>query len=91
MRVPTSCKTLGKETEAEKAHLQNLLGMIDDSGYPVGEEESILAPIREKIEKGEKLSREEDSSLHRIVDRAREWHRAERTSAETEPEHTMSG
>jgi uncharacterized OB-fold protein len=89
-RVPSTTR-LRKETEPEKAHLQNLLAMIDESGYPVGEEELTLAPIREKIENDQKLTREEDSLLHKIVDRAREWHRAEKTSAETEPENTMSG
>ena len=71
--------------------LRNLLDMIDESGYPVGEEESTLVSIREKIERGEKLRGEEDSLLHKIVERARDWGRAEKTSSETEPENTMSG
>ncbi len=93
---PTRCahatsKASEKETEPEKAHLQNLLQMIDDSGYPAGEEESSLVPLREKIANGESLTREEDNLLHKIVDKAREWHRDEKSSAETEPENTMSG
>ncbi len=79
------------QAEPEKAHLQNLIDMIDESGYPLGEEESALSAIREKIEQNEHLNREEDSLLHKIVDRAREWHRAEKTSSDTEPENTMSG
>ena len=89
--TPAKPKASEKETEPEKAHLQNLLEMIDDSGYPGGEEESALSPIREKIANGESLTRDEDSLLHKLVDRAREWHRAERSSAETEPENTMPG
>ncbi len=90
-RIPATSKAAEKKAEPEKAHLQNLLEMIDESGYPVGEEESALAQIREKIGRGEGLTRQEDSLLHKIVDRAREWHRAEKSSAETEPENTMSG
>ncbi len=90
-RIPATSKASETEAEQKKAHLQNLLEMVDESGYPAGEEESSLAPIREKIAKGEDLTRHEDSLLHKLVDRAREWHRAEKSSAETEPENTMSG
>jgi uncharacterized protein len=86
----TSASSPG-ETEPEKAHLRNLLQMIDESGYPLGEEETTLSTIRERIEAGEKLTHDQDSVLHKIVDKSREWHRAEKSSADTEPENTMSG
>ena len=79
------------QPEPEKAHLQNLIEMIEESGYPIGEEEAALSEIREKVGRHEHLNREEDVLLHKIVDRAREWHRAEKTSADTEREDTMSG
>ncbi len=88
--IATSVVSEG-EAGAKNAHLQNMIEMVDESGYPVGEEELLLAPIREKIQKDEALTRQEDSFLHKLVDKAREWHRAEKSSAETEPENTMSG
>lgn len=80
-----------KAEDAGKARYRALMEMIDESGYPVGEEELTLSPIRDKIGKGEKLSRVEDDFLHKLADRAREWHRGEKSSADTEPENTMSG
>ncbi len=80
-----------KDTEAGRARFRALLEIIEESGYPIAEEELTLSPIRDKIGKGERLTREEDDFLHKLADIAREWHRAERSSAETEPENTMSG
>jgi uncharacterized protein len=90
-RVPATSEAAEREGEPKNAHLQNQLDMIDESGYPVGEEEAALAPIREKIANGESLNQREESFLHKLVDRSREWHRAEKSSADTEPENTMSG
>ena len=86
-----AAKGSSAQPEPEKAHLQNLIDMIDESGYPLVEDEAALSEIREKIGRHEHLNREEDALLHKIVDRARDWHRAEKTSADTEPENTMSG
>ncbi len=80
-----------KEEDAGKARYRALMEMIDESGYPIGEEELTLFPIRDKIGKGERLSKVEDDFLHKLADRAREWHRGEKSSADTEPENTMSG
>ncbi len=68
-----------------------LLEMIDESGYPIGDEESVVSTVRTKLGRGEGLSQREDEILHRLADKAREWHRAEKTSSETEREDTMSG
>jgi uncharacterized protein len=68
-----------------------LLEMIDESGYPIGDEESVVSTVRTKLGRGEGLSQKEDEILHRLADKAREWHRAEKTSSETEREDTMSG
>ncbi len=86
-----SSKISEESGERHTTRLQNLLEMIDESGYPIGEEESTLFSIREKVERGEKLTGEENRLLHKIVDRAKDWRRAEKTSSDTEPENTMSG
>ena len=91
IRPRVAAKRLDAQPEPEKAHLQNLIEMVDESGYPLGEEEAALSEIREKIGRHEHLSHKEDVMLQKIVARAREWRRAEKTSSDTEPENTMSG
>jgi len=90
-RRPSASKNESQEQGSVDSRLGGLLEMIDDSGYPIGEEESSLSPIREKVENGLQLSKQEDDFLHGLADKAREWHRAEKVSAQTEPENTMSG
>jgi uncharacterized protein len=90
-RKTTPPKNTTQEQGPMDSRIKVLLEMIDDSGYPIGEEESSLSPIREKIGEGLELTQQEDDFLHRLADKAREWHRAEKTSAQTEPENTMSG
>jgi hypothetical protein len=50
-----------------------------------------ISTLRNKIGKGELLTREEDRLLHRLGDKAREWRKAVKSSSETEPTDTLSG
>src|SRR5207245_5771280 len=68
-----------------------LLHSIEESGYPIEEDEMTISALRSKIGKGELLTREEDRLLHRLGDKAREWRKAVKSSAETEPTDTLSG
>ncbi|TMI22818.1 Zn-ribbon domain-containing OB-fold protein [Candidatus Bathyarchaeota archaeon] len=70
---------------------KSLLHSIEESGYPIEEDEMTISALRNKIGKGELLTREEDRLLHRLGDKAREWRKAVKSSAETEPTDTLSG
>jgi hypothetical protein len=68
-----------------------LLHSIEESGYPIEEDEMTISTLRNKIGKGELLTGEEDRLLHRLGDKAREWRRAVKSSSETETADTLSG
>jgi uncharacterized protein len=68
-----------------------LLHSIEESGYPIEEDEMTISSLRSKITKGELLTREEERLLHRLGDKAREWRKAVKSSSETEPGDTLSG
>jgi uncharacterized OB-fold protein len=70
---------------------RSLLHSIEESGYPIEEDEMTISALRSKIGKGELLTREEDRLLHRLGDKAREWRKAVKSSSETEPGDTLSG
>jgi uncharacterized OB-fold protein len=70
---------------------RSLLRSIEESGYPIEENEATISSLRSKIGKGELLTREEDRLLRRLGDKAREWRKAVKTSSETEPSDTLSG
>ncbi len=74
-----------------KTPAQELIRIIDDSNVPLAEEEHTLSSIREKVRRGERLTGKEDEFLHQLVNKAKEWQRAVQSSADTEPEHTLSG
>jgi uncharacterized OB-fold protein len=70
---------------------RSLLRSIEESGYPIEENEVTISSLRNKLDKGELLTREEDRLLRRLGDKAKEWRRAVRSSSETEPGDTLSG
>jgi uncharacterized protein len=70
---------------------RSLLHSIEESGYPIEEDEMTISSLRSKIGKGETLTREEDKLLHRLGEKAREWRKAVKSSSETEPADTLSG
>jgi len=68
-----------------------LIKIIEDSKIPLGEEESKLYSIKEKVERDLPLSREDEALLARLVEKANEWQRGTKSSEDTEPADTMSG
>jgi uncharacterized OB-fold protein len=79
------------EVGAGENQARSLLHSIEESGYPIEEDEMTISSLRNKIGKGELLTREEDRLLHRLGDKAREWRKAVKSSSETEPTDTLSG
>ena len=76
-------------SETIRPHI--LIRIIEDSKIPPEEEESKLQKIKSKVEHDEQLSREDESFLTRLVERANEWQKGLKSSSDTEPEDTMSG
>ena len=68
-----------------------LIKIIEDSKIPLGEEEAKLQSIKGKVERDLPLSREDQTFLARLVERANEWQRGTKSSEDTEPADTMSG
>jgi hypothetical protein len=79
------------EVGAGENQARSLLHSIEESGYPIEEDEMTISSLRNKIGKGELLTLEEDRLLHRLGDKAREWRKAVKSSSETEPTDTLSG
>ncbi len=75
----------------ERIRPHKLIRIIEDSDIPLGEEESKLHKIKEKVEHDEPLSRDDEACLTRLVERAKEWQKGLKSSSDTEPEDTMSG
>ena len=84
-------KAEGWEVGAGENQARSLLRSIEESGYPIEEDEVTISSLRDKIGRGELLTREEDRLLRRLGEKAREWRRAVKSSSETEPADTLSG
>jgi len=84
-------KVEGRDFEPGENPARLILRSIEESGYPIEEDEMTISALRNKIGKGELLTREEDRLLHRLGDKAREWRKAVKSSSETEPGDTLSG
>jgi uncharacterized OB-fold protein len=80
-----------REPGAGESQARSLLHSIEESGYPIEEDEMTISLLRSKVAKGELLTREEDRLLRRLGDKAREWRKAVKSSSETEPGDTLSG
>lgn len=79
------------EVELAKTPATVLIQMIEDSRVPLGEEEERLSVIRRKVEQGTTLTREEETFLRKLADKANEWQKGLESSEDTEPEDTLSG
>jgi uncharacterized protein len=83
---PTATGATAKESQDRM-----LLRVIDESGYPVDEDPAMMANLRTKIGRGELLNSQEDTLLHRLGEKSREWRKGVKSSAETEVTDTLSG
>jgi uncharacterized protein len=98
---PVSTGPIKTTTEAEitrkhavgstEDQARSLLHSIEESGYPIEEDEMTISSLKNKISKGELLTRDEERLLHRLGDKAKEWRKAVKSSSETEPADTLSG
>lgn len=61
------------------------------SHVPLGEDEQAFNLIKLKVERREKLSEQEKKTLERITAKAKKWEDDVKSSAQTEPEHTLGG
>ena len=73
-------------TEARK-----LLAIVEKSQVPFGESAPIFASIKAQVDSSKSLSVEDHEHLLRLVKIAKDWNKAEESSALTEPEETLSG
>ncbi len=73
------------------AEARRLLGIVEKSQVPFGESASIFAKIKSQIDAGKSLSVEDYEHLLRLVKIAKDWNKAEESSALTEPGETLSG
>jgi uncharacterized OB-fold protein len=80
-----------RDAGAGEIQARSLLNSIEESGYPIEEDEMTISSLRSKIGKGEFLTSEENRLLHRLGDKAKEWRKAVKSSSETEPTDTLSG
>jgi uncharacterized OB-fold protein len=93
--ISKSARTKEAPTETGATPLDSqdrmLLRVIDESGYPIEEDPAMMANLRTKIGRGERLTSQEDKLLHRLGERSRDWRKAVKSSAETEVTDTLSG
>ena len=73
------------------AEARRLLAIVEKSQVPFGESAPIFAKIKAQIDSGKSLSVEDHEHLLRLVKIAKDWNKAEESSALTEPEETLSG
>jgi hypothetical protein len=73
------------------AEARRLLAIVEKSQVPFGESAPIFARIKAQIDSGRSLSVEDQEHLLRLVKIAKDWNKAEESSAMTEPEETLSG
>jgi len=72
------------EQERIKHGLFSILSKSQD--YPIEEDEMTISTLRNKIGKGDLLTREEDRLLHRLGDKAKEWRKQLRVRLKPNPQ-----
>jgi hypothetical protein len=73
------------------AEARRLLAIVEKSQVPFGESAPLYARLKAQIDAGKSLSVEDYEHLLRLVKLAKDWNKAEESSALTEPEETLSG
>ncbi len=80
-----------KSISSRLAEARRLLAIVEKSQGPFGESAPIFARIKAQIDSGKSLSVEDHEHLLRLVKIAKDWNKAEESSALTEPDETLSG
>jgi len=88
---PTQPTLVSKSGSPGLAEARRLLAIVEKSQVPFGESAPIFARIKAQVDSGKSLSVEDYEHLLRLVKIAKDWNKAEESSALTEPEETMSG
>ncbi len=88
---PSQIHVASKSVSPGLAEAQRLLAVVEKSQVPFGESAPIFAKIKAQIDAGKSLSVEDHEHLLRLVKMAKDWNKAEESSAMTEPEETLSG
>jgi len=88
---PRSSQASSKSTSSGLAEARRLLAIVEKSQVPFGESAPIFAKIKTQIDSGKSLSVEDHEHLLRLVKIAKDWNKAEESSAMTEPDETLSG
>src|SRR5436190_21683325 len=88
---PGQPRIASKPTSSGLAEARRLLAIVEKSQVPFGESAPIFAKIKTQIDSGKSLSVEDHEHLLRLVKIAKDWNKAEESSAMTEPDETLSG
>jgi hypothetical protein len=84
-------KVASKSVSPGLAEALRLLTIVEKSQVPFGESAPIFARIKTQVDAGRSLSAEDYEHLLLLVKIAKDWNKAEESSALTEPEETLSG
>ena len=88
---PMPSQASSKSTSPGLAEARRLLAMVEKSQVPFGESAPVFAKVKAQIDSGKSLSVEDYEHLLRLVKIAKDWNKAEESSALTEPDETLSG
>jgi hypothetical protein len=88
---PKLPKDASKSNQPDLAEARRLLAIVEKSQVPFGESAPLFARIKAQIDAGKSLNVEDYEHLLRLVKIAKDWNKAEESSAMTEPEETLSG
>lgn len=75
----------------ESVNLARLIRRIVESEVPLADEESKFETIKDKRDKGQSLSLEEQDLVLKLAKKADEWEKDVESSALTEREETLPG
>jgi len=90
-KKPSQRQVASKSSLPGLPEARRLLAIVEKSQVPFGESAPIFARIKAQIESGKSLSVEDHEHLLRLVKIAKDWNKAEESSAMTEPDETLSG
>lgn len=88
---PSQPQFASKTISSGLAEARSLLAIVEKSQVPFGEPAPLFARLKTKIDSGKSLSVQDYEHLLRLVNIAKDWNKAEDTSALTEPEDALSG